>query len=260
MSSDFSLNDKILKKLDRQTQNLIDREGLDRKTASEVFDKTTLIRIGNLISNKFIDHFDFPISTGKEAVVFRAVLQNKEFVAIKIYRTSNLTFKHIAKYIDGDPRFNLNNKSRRDILYEWAKKEYKNLEKINEAKVLAPRPIKRINNILIMQYIGSSDKPAPLLKDCVLKDPDKIFNTIIRFISLMYNKAGIVHADLSPYNILIFKGKPYVIDVGQGILKNHPDSLTFLKRDIYNIVNYFKKYEIVPNGEEIFNKILTKSG
>ena len=188
MSSDFTLNDKILKKLDRQTQILINRTGIDRKTENEVFDKTTLLKIGDLISNNVIDHFDFPISTGKEAVVFRAVLKNDEYVAIKIYRTSNLAFKHIAKYINGDPRFNLKNKSRRDILYEWAKKEYKNLEKMGEINVLAPRPIKKVNNILIMQYIGDSDQPAPLLKDIVLKNPKKIFNTIISFISQMYNK------------------------------------------------------------------------
>ena len=212
MSSDFSLPDKWLKKLDRQLQELIDRIGMDRKTLDEVFDKPTLLRIGKLISNKIIDHFDFPISTGKEAIVFRAVTPNDDFVAIKIYRTSNLAFKHIAKYIEGDPRFNLINKSRRDVIFEWAKKEYKNLERLKNANIRVPSPIKKMNNILVMQYIGDTERPAPSLKDSTLDNPKKIFDTILRFISLMYNKAGIVHADLSAvsYTHLTLPTTPYV--------------------------------------------------
>jgi len=192
MSSDFSISDKFLKKLDRQTQELIDRIGVDRKTLDEVFDRQTLLRLSKLISNDIIDHFDFPISTGKEAIVFRAVTKNNEFVAIKIYRTSNLTFKHISRYINGDPRFNLNNKSRRDVIYEWAKKEFKNLEILKKINVRAPIPIKRMNNILIMQYIGDKNKPALLLKDYRIDNPKKLFDEILRFISQMYNKGGIV--------------------------------------------------------------------
>ena len=110
MSSDFSLHDKWLKKLDRQSQEVFTRSGLDRKTLDEVFDTATLLLIGKLISNQVIDHFDFPISTGKEAIVFRAVTPNNDYVAVKIYRTSNLAFKHITQYIIGDPRFNLHSR------------------------------------------------------------------------------------------------------------------------------------------------------
>ena len=259
MSSDFTLSDKWLKKLDRQTQDLAGRIGVDRKTLDEVFDKPTLLRIGKLISNNVIDHFDFPISTGKEAIVFRAVTSKDEFVAIKIYRTSNLAFKHIAKYIDGDPRFNLINKSRRGVIEEWAKKEYKNLKRLKNANVRVPIPIKKMNNILVMQYIGDMERPAPLLKDSTLDNPKKIFDTILRFISLMYNKAGIVHADLSAYNILMYQDKPYIIDVGQGVLLEHPESIEFLKRDIHNIVQYFKKFDIESNEKEIFNRITKNS-
>jgi len=258
MSSDFSLDKKWFKKVDRQIAELINRQGVDRKTLDEVFDTSTLLRLSRLISNKVIEHFDFPISTGKEAIVFRAVTPNNDFIAIKIYRTSNLTFKHISRYIQGDPRFILNNKSRREIVFEWAKKEYKNLQRLNEIKVRAPKPIKKIDNILIMQYIGNATQPAPLLKDVVLDNPKKTFDTIIRYMKLMYHKAGIVHADLSSYNILMDKDKPYIIDLGQGVLLEHPEAIEFLKRDIYNIVHYFKKYNIKADKTELFNRITKK--
>ena len=106
--------------------------------------------------------------------------------------------------------------------------------------------------------IGDSKKSAPLLKGINLKDPKKIFDELLRFISYMYKKAELVHADLSPYNILIYRNKPYVIDVGQGVLLEHPSSHEFLKRDIHNTVQYFSKFGIIKDEKEIFEQIIKK--
>jgi RIO kinase 1 len=258
MSSDFFLHEKWIKKLDRQTQEVINRVGVDRKTLDEVFDKSTLLLLGKLISDKVIDYLDFPISTGKEAIIFRGVTSKKGFVALKIYRTSTLTFKHISKYIEGDPRFQIANKSKREIIYEWTIKEFKNLERLKKAKVRAPRPIKRAKNVLVMEYIGDAEKPAPLLRDVEVNDPEKICDTILNYIALMYSKAEIVHADLSAFNVLIYKGKPYLIDLGQGVILEHPLSHEFLKRDIHNIVQYFGKFGIKKDEEKILEKIVKK--
>jgi len=258
MSSDFVLHDKWIKKLDRQTQQVFNRVGLDRKTLDQVFDKSTLLLLGKLISDKVIEYLDFPISAGKEAIVFRGVTLKEKFVALKIYRTSTLTFKYISQYIEGDPRFQTANKSRREIVYEWTKKEFKNLERLKKAKVRAPRPIKRVENILIMEYIGDAEKPAPMLKDVEVREPKKVCDTLLNYIELMYLKAELVHADLSAYNILIHRGKPYVIDIGQGVILEHPSSHEFLKRDIHNIVHYFRKFGIKKDEEKIYKKIVKK--
>jgi RIO kinase 1 len=257
MSSDELLTDKWLKKLDRQSQQLYARIGLDRKTFGEVFDKSTLLLLGRLISNKIIEQMDFPLATGKEANVFRALTPEHERVVVKIYRTSTLTFKHIYTYLEGDPRFKYGLKNRREIIDEWAKKEYKNLERLHQAKVRVPRPLKRIHNILIMEYIGDEHQAAPMLKDVELRDPKKIYNELLVFIRRMY-KAEIVHADLSPYNVLMYQEKPYVIDVGQAVLLEHPNAFDFLRRDIHNIVQYFKKYGITKDEQQIFESITKK--
>jgi RIO kinase 1 len=257
MSSDELLNDKWLKKLDRQSEQLAARIGLDRKTFGEVFDKSTLLLLGRLISNKVIEQMDFPLATGKEANVFRATTPEHDLVVVKIFRTSTMTFKHISTYLEGDPRFKYGLKNRREIIDEWAKKEYKNLERLNHAKVRVPRPYKRIHNILIMEYIGDASQAAPLLKDVELANPKKIYDELMVFIKRMY-KVEIVHADLSPYNILMFKEKPYIIDVGQAVLLEHPSAFEFLKRDIHNIVHHFKKYGIEQDEQAIFEKLTKK--
>jgi len=257
MSSDELLNDKWLKKLDRQSQVILDRVVFNRKTFGEVFDRQTLLLLGKLISDKIINQIDFPISTGKEANIFRGTTPENEFVAIKIFRTSTMTFKHIASYIEGDPRFSYGYKNRRDIIEEWAKKEYKNLDLLRKAKVRAPFPIKCVHNVLLMDYIGDASKSAPMLKDVNLRNPQKIFDEIMTFIERMY-KQKVVHADLSAFNILMFRQKPYIIDVGQAVLLDHPSSSEFLKRDIHNIVHYFKKYDIEGNEREIFENLVKK--
>ena len=258
MSSDFLLKDKSLKKLDKELQKIISRIGLDKKTEDEVFDKYTLKTIEQLISHKVIDILDFPISTGKEGNVFRAITRDKKFLAIKIYRISTATFKHISKYIIGDPRFNSLRKTKKDIIFAWTKKEYKNLQRLKKINVNSPKPIIYKNNVLVMEYIGEKNKPAPLLKDVKLTNPEGHFETIISYISKMYKKANLVHGDVSAFNILYFKNKCYLIDLGQGVLIEHPNALEFLKRDIKNVVSYFNKYNIMADAEKIYNEILNK--
>lgn len=265
MSSEEKSSDKIaeflderwLKKLDRTAQELAQHIGWDRKTFGEVFDQKTLVRLSKLFSDGTLQQMDFPISTGKEANIFRATTPEGKLVAIKIYRTSNLTFKHISSYIQGDPRFKHNIKNRRDILDEWAKKEFKNLTRLSEITVRVPKPLHRLHNIVVMEYIGTKDRPAPMLKDVDLEDPEAVYDELLKFVTKMY-KDRLVHADLSPFNILYFRKKPYLIDVGQAVLLDHPQALEFLKRDIKNIVWYFKKYGIKGDEEKIFTKLTKK--
>jgi RIO kinase 1 len=258
MSSDRFLDEKRLKKIDRELHLIIDRVGSDRKTLDEVFDKSTLLTLGKLISDRVIDIIDFPISTGKEANIFRGVTPEKTFVAVKIYRTATSTFKHITQYIAGDPRFKAAHKNRREFINEWAKKEFKNLELLKAARVRAPHPVTRINNVVVMEYIGDAEQPAPLLKDIPLSNPKKLYDTLITYVSHMYKKAGLVHADFSPYNILFFNDTPYVIDLAQAVLLEHPQALEFLRRDIHNIVQFFNRYDIKGDETRLYKKITGK--
>ena len=258
MSSDRFFDKKLMKKLDMKLQLIIDRVGVDRKTLDEVFDKSTLHALEKLISDKVIDILDFPISTGKEGNVFRGVTSDKTYVAVKIYRTSTSTFKHISDYIIGDPRFASLPKNRRDVIFAWTKKEFKNLERLNKVGVRSPKPITKIKNVLVMEYIGDEERPAPALKDVQLDDPESMFNTLIDFISVMYKKAELVHSDMSAFNVLIHDNKPYVIDLGQGVLLEHPQAYEFLKRDIYNVISYFKKFNIKADEKQIYMDITKK--
>ncbi len=76
----------------------------DRKTYGDVFDRRTLLAFYKLLK-RTIDIVEFPISTGKEAVVFRAVGKDGKYLAVKTYVMSRLNYKGLSRFIDGDDRF-----------------------------------------------------------------------------------------------------------------------------------------------------------
>ena len=96
--------------------------------------------------------------------------------------------------------------------------------------------------------------PIRRLKNADFDDAEGIYATILRYIDLLYNKAELVHGDLSEFNIL-YSEKPYLIDMGQSVTRDHPRAYQFLMRDIRNINRFFKNRCDVRNDVEIFNSV-----
>jgi RIO kinase 1 len=216
----------------------------DRKTYDEVFDKENLMRVYKLFSDGVIDILDFPISTGKEGNVFRAVTPSGGLLAVKIYRTSTATFRDMAKYIQGDPRFKGVSGSRRKLIMAWSSKEFRNLRRFTDAKVRVPRPVTRHDNIVVMEYIGTEESPAPMMRSVVLSDPEGVAVKILEYVRRGYQDAELVHGDLSEYNVLMDGDEPVLIDVGQSVLLAHPLADELLLRDLTNMARFFRKYGV----------------
>jgi RIO kinase 1 len=227
----------------------------DRKTYDAVFDKSTLLILYKMITKGVIETLDYPISTGKEGNVFRATSEEGEPLAVKIYRTSTATYKNLTKYITGDPRFRNIPKDKRGIIFLWAQKEYKNLLRMHDAKIRSPKPVKIIKNVLVMEYIGEEGQPAPMLKDSTLSDPEQSFQSIKETVRDLFQKAQLVHGDLSEYNILVDKGECYLIDVGQSVVLEHPLASDLLTRDVTNISRYFKKLGVTIDESELLEYV-----
>jgi RIO kinase 1 len=160
-------------------------------------------------------------------------------------------------YLHGDPRFGSVKGTKRAIVAAWTRKEYRNLMRAEEVGVRVPHPITMKENILVMDLIGKGDDVAPPLKDVGLDsaEAEQIYQKIVEYISLLYNQAGLVHADLSEFNILYDDGEPVIIDMGQSVTLDHPMARKFLERDISNIVHYFQKKYSIGSSEEIYARI-----
>lgn len=247
---------------DQLLRGLPNREGqADRRTEGEVFDRTTLLTLHKLLRSGVLSSLDFPVSTGKEANVFRGTTPMGGLVAVKIFRTNTSTFKHVLQYIQGDERFEGISGDKRHLVAAWTQKEFRNLTRMREAKVSVPEPIHVSNNVLLMEYIGVEDGPWPRLKELGrLPNPKVFYDSITEDYVKMVNDSGVVHADFSEFNILVEdpEGKSprcRVIDVGQGVLRSHPMSLEFLYRDVRNITNFFRRQRLQVTEQDLLARL-----
>jgi RIO kinase 1 len=223
------------------------------KVYAEVFDRATLFTLYKLCNDGYFDVLEGPISTGKEANIHRCLARGRYLVA-KIYRIATSDFRNMWKYIKGDPRFDWVKLRKRDIVYAWAKKEYANLAKAREAGVRVPKPIACRNNVLLMEYIGINDDPAPMAKNLPPKRPRIWFKKIIDWVDRLY-KHRLIHGDLSEYNLLNQRGKPVLIDISQGVLLEHPLAKELLMRDFENITEWFSKLGVKENPALLYQRI-----
>ena len=94
-----------------------------------------------------------------------------------------------------------------------------------------------------MEFIGEKGLPAPTMQQYDPEKPEKTRKAILKAISTLYHDAHLVHADLSEYNIMLWK-EPVIIDISQAVVRDHPHSEMFFERDIRNIVAFFDGFEI----------------
>ena len=212
----------------------------ERKTYDEVFDKQTLLLIAKLMNDGVFTTVDYPVSTGKEGNVFHATARDGGALALKIYRVGNATFKNIANYIIGDSRFRNVRRSHKEIIYAWAQKEYKNLLGMAASGARVPKAIEQRRNVLVMSYLGDETRPAPLLREVRLDDPRAGFEDLVETMRAI-RKAGLVHGDLSEYNVLVWDGHLWVIDCGQAVPLAHGHAEEWFLRDCANVARYFRR-------------------
>ena len=223
------------------------------KTRHSVFDEFTNRNIFKLITQGHFDGLQSPVSTGKESNIFSA-LKDQNKIIVKIYRLETADFKRMHNYIKNDPRFQGLTKNRRKVIFAWAQREYRNLILAREADVRVPKPITFLNNVLVMEFIGNKEI-ALQLKDDPPKNPETFFNDIINQIKKLY-RAGLVHGDLSHFNILNYNEKPVIIDLSHGTPLRDHNAAELLERDISTIINFFKKVNLKVDKEQTINKII----
>jgi RIO kinase 1 len=102
------------------------------KVYKNVLSKFTIDTLFKLISQGHFEGLESPVSIGKEANIFSAVTKENQRVIVKIYRLENCNFNKMYQYIAADPRYVHLKKSRRDVIFSWCQREYRNLLKARE--------------------------------------------------------------------------------------------------------------------------------
>ena len=231
--------DRIARRQDREflefRKRIKDTEQF--KVEASVFDDATLGALYKLVQDGHIDAFGGPISTGKEANVYTALAPDGE-VAVKVYRINASDFRHMREYLDGDPRFEGIGSDKKKVVVAWTKKEFANLERARKAGVRVPTPIAIERNVLVMEYLGGETQRAKRLSEVDVENPETAFEVVREYMRRLYG-AGLIHGDLSEYNLVVHDGELCLLDLGQAVTIHHPNSREFLERDCHNVAAFF---------------------
>ncbi|MBC8495364.1 serine protein kinase RIO [archaeon] len=206
------------------------------KVYKNVFSEFSMRTLFKLSTEEHFEELLEPIFIGKEANVFSASTREEDEVIVKIYRLENCNFNKMYEYIAADPRYLNVSKQRRQTVFSWVQREYKNLMIAREV-IRVPTPITFKNNILVMEMIGG---PAYMLKDAHPKAPEEFLKKIIENVKKL-KAVGLVHGDLSHFNILNHNEEPVFIDFSQATLTKSPNAKELYYRDIENIRKFFYK-------------------
>jgi RIO kinase 1 len=150
----------------------------------------------------------------------------------------------------------------------WAEKEFRNLTRLHVAGIPCPQPVVRRDNVLVMGFLGDKKGwAAPRLRDAELQGEDVdeqwrvLYLQLLGLMKRMYHTCKLVHADLSEYNVLYHQKKLFIIDVSQSVEPDHPRSLEFLRMDIKNISDFFRRKNVdVLSEQAVFGFITSHDG
>jgi RIO kinase 1 len=213
----------------------------------------------SLVDNGIIQQVVRPLMSGKEANVYLVVSDGEERVA-KVYKEANdRTFRHRVAYTEGrrvknsrDQRARTKGSRHGKAQDEaaWRSAEYDVICRLRAAGVRVPTPYYFLDGVLVMELARDVDgNPAPRLGDIDL-DPataGAVFRQLLREVVKMLC-AGIVHGDLSDFNVLMSHDGPVVIDFPQSLDAAHnQNAREILLRDVANLDRFLAG--VVPSRE-----------
>jgi len=185
------------------------------------------------------------ISAGKEANVYLAAYKGGPLAvkAYRLYRTSHR---------GGGP-------IKADSMGWRAATEFELLRQAWKGGARVPAPAGRVENMLSMRYLGDDAGPAPRLHDVRLEDPPEFLDRVLAGIEALA-RAGVVHGDMSAFNILVHDGDPWFIDLSEGVRVDRSGAAPWrrltlaseaLRQGLAALQVYFRKYRVSIDVESV---------
>src|SRR5436305_877329 len=126
------------------------------------------------------------------------------------------------------------------------------VDAILSAGVRVPTPARRVENMFSMRYLGTDDGPAPRLKDVLLEEPREFLEDALDMVRRLIG-AGVVHGDMSAFNVLVHRGELWLIDFSEAIRVDRAGSSpwvrltearTALESGLAALQTYFRRYDL----------------
>jgi RIO kinase 1 len=182
---------------------------------------------------------------------------------MKVYRSrDHRSFKNDQVYkagrviLNGHDRRAVAKKSRYGREFEegwWTSREWEVLEALHQIGADVPRPVAAAEGAILMGYIGDEETSAPQLRHVSLtpREAGEAFDRLLWNIELCL-RHNLIHADLSPFNILWWEGRATIIDVPQAVdPRSNPNASHLLARDVENVCRHFERYGVRKDADAI---------
>ena len=207
-----------------------------------------------LVLDGFIDEVIHPLKSGKEAAVY-VVLSEGEVRCAKVYKAvNNRGFHKQALYQEGrkvrnsrkaramEKHSKYGRKQQEEV---WQNAEVDALYQLANAGVRVPKPYNFVEGVLLMELVTDGHGAAAprlndleLTKEQALEYHGLLIKEVVRMLC-----AGLVHGDLSEFNILVDKDGPVIIDLPQAIdASANNNAARMLERDVNNLATYFGRF------------------
>jgi len=215
-------------------QKLVSRETLHYEGYQIDFDAYDLLALSDFVKGDRVSSFGERIGVGKESVVYAA--KGEIPLAIKFHRQGRTCFKHVRRL-----RNHLTDLPRVPWLYAAAlaaRHEFGVMQRLYPT-VSIPRPVAISRHALAMEFVAGHQ-----LNKITLSNPQDFLEIILEEVGKAWS-LGIVHADLSEFNIIVTDAGPRIIDWPQAPECTHPHAQELLERDISNVLRFFdRKYRL----------------
>jgi len=224
-------------------------------------------RLQALVTEGLVDEVIRQLMSGKEATVY-IVRCGEEIRCAKVYKDiKQRSFRNNTSYQEGRRTKNsrqaraMEKGSRygRQMQEEaWQNAEVDALYRLAAAGVRVPQPHICHEGVLLMDLVTDADgHPAPRLNDIELSREQALeFHAgLLRQVVLMLC-AGIIHGDLSEYNILVGSNGPVIIDLPQAVdATGNSNAGAMLERDVANLASYFSRFAPELGGTQYGKEI-----
>jgi RIO kinase 2 len=206
-----------------------------------------------LVDSKIIFGIGKPLGIGKESDVVEAITEFDQDRAIKFFRIGRISFTDTKRKRSIEKRKDVHNWLLINI--EAAKREYDFLMKLKQTKMNISTPYFRAMHSIVMHKING----IRLIDYKYLQNPKEILNKIFDQIKIAYEE-NIINGDVSEYNIILDENNDiWIIDWPQAVTLDHPNSNFLIKRDINNVIRFFKrKYDLQLDENYYIENILQK--
>ena len=192
------------------------------------------------------------LGIGKESDVIEAISETHQPRAVKFFRIGRISFTDTKRKRSLEKNKNVT--SWLLINIEAAKREYDFLVKLKSTKMNITTPYFRSMHSIVMDRING----LPLIQIRNLPNPIEIFYKVFEQMRIAYNE-NVINGDVSEYNILLDENQDiWIIDWPQAVTLEHPNAEFLLRRDLHNIIRYFRRKYDLNLDENSYYKSLVK--